>query len=567
MMKITDLLRQRLVAVAVALMAVGTISAQSLDNGTRGVVEEAIPGDGVVRFYRMAIPVTLSAYEQDFNGDYNEVVLFWQETERYLNQLYVPLGFVFDVIEDKALVLNRYNEIDENVFNAPGFGTELLNNILNSSAYDIGMWVTHRDEYEENSGLSVENGAYRSSTKANGYAKSDKWVVAHEVGHLLGANHTPGGEGSLMDNLGEFLSYPSIRRIRKACMELNGAYYQDEERKQLVGNNGGGNYVFGIKTENSVPKFDEGRMMSTYRIPQGSLLRIPLYASDTEGDTMEYMSIGCNSANIDNVSEGYDCPHFASLPPQVSNVVSYEPQYTADIFYDDFYYPVVGTDIQNLYPGSYSISFIVRDVPEEDDQWTYEGMKAKPFYSQYAVWEAMVQIISGREFTVEMQPQKLEYTAGEKVILRWNVNDAYFTQDSKLHISLSDDYGKTFAYTLSEGVSALDGETTITLPQYNIGVVEKDFITAKRQMRGGVIKVEEADGCAYMLTSIAPDSGGGFTVTGGYETGIEEINSLPYKNENAYDISGRKIRMSNALPKGIYIVDGRKVVMAGSAKY
>ena len=559
-MEISNLFSHRFVAILIALTSVTPIPAQTLETSTHGYVETAIPGDGVLRFYRMAIPVTLSAYKQDFNSDYNMVVRFWQETERYMNLLYVPLGFVFDIIEDKALVLNKYNEIDENIFNAPGVGTELLNKILNSSAYDIGIWVTHRDEFEENSGLSVEKGAYKPSTKANGYAKTDKWVVAHEVGHLLGANHTPGGEGSLMDNQGEFLSYPSIRRIRQACMEYNGAYYKDEERKVLVGNNAGGNYVFGIKTENSAPKFDDSRMMPTYRIPQGSLLKLSIYASDAEGNLMEYMTIGCNSANIDNVSEGYDCPHFASLPPQISNVVNYEPQYAADIFYDDIYYPVIGTDIQKLSPGNYCISFIVRDLPKEDVQWTYEGMKARPFYTEYAVWEAMVQIVPGREFMVEIQPSKQEYTAGEMVNLRWGVNNSYFINESKMRISLSDDYGKTFAYTLSEDVNALDGEATIILPQYNIGVVEKDFITTKRQVRGGVIKVEVMDGYAYMLTTVTPDSGGGFTITGGYETDIEIISSETDKNRNSYDVSGRKVRMSTTLPKGIYIIGDRKVI-------
>ena len=144
---------------------------------------DAIPGDNVLRFYRLAIPVTKSAYEEDLDSDYNTVLAFWRECEVYVNNLYVPLGFCFDVIEDERLVLHESGMIDENVYNAPSLGTELLNELIPSSAYDIGMWVTHRDEYEENSGLSIENGAYLNSTKACGYAKTDKWVVAHEIGH------------------------------------------------------------------------------------------------------------------------------------------------------------------------------------------------------------------------------------------------------------------------------------------------------------------------------------------------------------------------------------------------
>ena len=153
-----------------------------------------IPGDNVLRFYRLAIPVTKSAYEEDLDSDYSNVLAFWRECEEFVNNLYVPLGFCFDVIEDEKLVLHEFGMIDENVNNAPSFGTELLNELISSTVYDIGMWVTHRDDYEENSGLSIENGAYLNSTKASGYAKTDKWVVAHEIGHLLGADHTPPGE-------------------------------------------------------------------------------------------------------------------------------------------------------------------------------------------------------------------------------------------------------------------------------------------------------------------------------------------------------------------------------------
>lgn len=90
---------------------------------------ETIPGDNVLRFYRMAIPVTYTAYEEDFGHDYEKALLFWTETEAYLNRIYVPLGFCFDVIKDKKLVMTEHNMIDENVFNAPAYGTELLNQI------------------------------------------------------------------------------------------------------------------------------------------------------------------------------------------------------------------------------------------------------------------------------------------------------------------------------------------------------------------------------------------------------------------------------------------------------
>lgn len=254
--------------------------------------DSEILGDNVLRFYRLAIPVTKSAYEEDLDSDYNNVLAFWRECEDYVNNLYVPLGFCFDVIEDEKLVLHEHGMIDENVYNAPSFGTELLNELIPSTAYDIGMWVTHRDDYEENSGLSVENGAYLNSIKASGYAKTDKWVVAHEIGHLLGANHTPPGEGSLMDQIGNYLSYPTIKRIRSACMERNAAYYSDEQRTQLVGSNAGGNYVYGVKVENTAPAFVTARMAGTYRIPQGGCLAVELFATDADGDALRYMAIG-----------------------------------------------------------------------------------------------------------------------------------------------------------------------------------------------------------------------------------------------------------------------------------
>jgi hypothetical protein len=504
----------------------------------------------------MAIPVTYTAYEEDFGHDYEKALLFWTETEAYLNRIYVPLGFCFDVIKDKRLVMTEHNMIDENVFNAPAFGTELLNQIIGTPAYDIGMWVTHREDYEENSGLSIENGAYMPSTKASGYAKTDKWVVAHEVGHLLGANHTPGSEGSLMDNLGDFLSYPSIKRIRTACIQKNAAYYSDETRTQLQGTDNGGNYVYGIKVNNSAPEFVQERMSKTYSIPQGSNLSITVHATDEEQNRLEYMSIGCSTGNADNVSEEDEAPHFASKAPQTHNVIEYRTQYSADVFYDDFFYPVYGTEVASMTPGDYSISILVRDIPETDE-WTSNAMKANPFYSNYTVWEAKIRIVPGTEFSASLSPKKNEYNAGETVTVKWGVNNALFTSESKVRITMSADYGKTYGYVLAEDIPAQNGQASIKLPYANVGNIDVDFLTATRQMRGGIIRIEEKDGIAFTLTTDSPEKGGGFTIVGAQETGIRSLPQTPANTEDIYDLHGRKILRSNTICPGLYITKGK----------
>ena len=74
---------------------------------TRGVAQNAIPGDNNMRYYRLALPVTVSAYQQDLGSDYNNVLRFWRECEDYANRMFVPLGICFDVVEDSRLVMSQ----------------------------------------------------------------------------------------------------------------------------------------------------------------------------------------------------------------------------------------------------------------------------------------------------------------------------------------------------------------------------------------------------------------------------------------------------------------------------
>ena len=504
-------------------------------------VAETIPGDNVLRYYRLAIPVTKTAFERNFNSDYNAVLGFWDECEEYVNRIFVPVGFCFDVVVDENLVMRERNLIDDSFYNAPSFGTELLNDVIGSAAYDIAMWVTYRPVDSENTGLSVQYGAYSHSTKGSGYAMPDSWVVAHEIGHLLGADHTLPGEGSLMDNLGDYLSLPSITMIREACMARNSAYYSDENRTQLVGGNVGGNYVYGVKVTNSAPCFDANAMKQLYRIPQGSCLAVELCATDAEGDALRYMSIGD------------DIYSFASLPPQESRVIDYRPRYSADIFYPEYFYTVTGTDVPMLYPGKYGITFLVYDAPADH---SFEAMKAKPFYCNYAVWNAQIEVVGGTGFTASLSPAREAYTACERVTVEWGVNTAYFGADSRVRITMSSNYGRTFDYQLEASVSARDGRCVVELPNVNVGNVDVDFITAVRSMPGGVVRVEEVGGVAYTLTALSPELGASFIVTGA--TGICEVKGEDVEVKTIYDLQGRKVDTPS---DGIYIVGGKRVVV------
>lgn len=499
---------------------------EAAEGGEEVTSADALPGDGTLRFYRLAIPVTKSAFDTDLGGSYDEVLAFWQECEDFVNKMFVPLGFCFDVVMDERL--SNVEDLPVNAYNGlPEIGncTYNLNNIIGETNYDVAMWVTHRDDYEENSGLSALKGAYSSTTKGSGYAKTDKWVVAHELGHMFGAVHTLQGEGSLMDNLGEFFSYPSIKAIRNSAKGT--ASYRN------------------VTVANNAPRFDAEQMKTTYRIPQGACLAIDVQATDIEKHQLMYTAIGCNSKNVDNVQEGVNMTlPFASFAPQRSNVISYAPIYTADLFYDDYFYLKEGTNINKMEPGTYPLSILVNDVPNV--AWNYAALTAAPFYSTYAIWESNVEIVSGEAFTASLQPAETEYTAGGEVTVQWGINENYFTKDSRLRISMSSDYGKTFTYVLAEDVKALDGSCTVTLPNVNVGQVDVDFTTAVRRMNGGVIKIEEVGGAAFTLTVLDPNKDKSFIVTGGTDEPETIISSI-----GAYEIGTFYANRPVEIPEGV----------------
>ena len=236
-----------LILVFLFLSAFNTFGQDLMSVNTRASVSGSIPSDNTLRYYRLAIPVTYSAYVEDLDEDYNNVLQFWRDCEEFANRMFVPLGICFDVVEDQRLVKSDYfpnEDSDAFIYTLQANGTTNTSDLIGADSYDVGMWVHHRDLTAENSGLSAVGGVYSSSAKGSGYSKTDKWVVAHELGHMFGAPHTTTGEGSLMDSGGDdFFSYPSIKKIRDLAVEK-----------------GAGSANNAVKVSNSAPVFDNANM-------------------------------------------------------------------------------------------------------------------------------------------------------------------------------------------------------------------------------------------------------------------------------------------------------------------
>ena len=111
---------------------------------------------------------------------------------------------------------------------------------------------------------------------------------------------------------------------------------------------------------------------------------------------------------------------------------------------------------------------------------------------------------------------------------------------------------------LAEDVKATEGQHTMTMPDVYVGEVEVDFTTAKRKMKGGIIKVEEMDGAAYTLTVLDPNVDKGFTLNGTSRE-IENVETTDNGQQTTviFDLAGRRVENPT---KGLYIVGGKKMI-------
>ena len=396
--------------------------------------------DGVFREYRLAVYMTNEGFRSEqLNQDVSKVKAFWKELETFLNNIYVrDLGVRFTIVQDERLIEKSYK--GSYAYDA---GTKLINAAIGSDAYDIGIVVNYI-EGGALQGLASPGGVKYHERKGWAIVNSQEMItIGHELGHLFGADHpfvggaglvgrcTEPKSGQSMMSYGypykeDFISLESLRMMQPVTKESD--YKLPATAKHTT-------------PTNTAPRIDQSKMRAEYRVPKGTFFTIPVYATDAEQSSLLYAfnQFGCHSGNPAT---------FPVFPPQHDAKLCFGRRYGgASMIANSDEIPV----------GNYQFWLSVSDaLPVEEAI----AKKQAPLYDGYI---ANVKVVNATPFKITSNIAS-QYAMGQKLTLKWSVDNTFFKEGSKVRVVMSDDFGETFSHVLVPS-TANDGECEVYLPQ------------------------------------------------------------------------------------------------------
>lgn len=456
-----------------------------------GAQAELILPDNVLRIYRLAILVDYSAFVHHFGSSTQEVHKYWDEAEKALNTLYTrDLGIRMELVRDDKLIrtasaLEVFNNYSIGAIVRSG--TSEINQIISTKDYDLGVVIV-RGRDTDAVGLAQIDGAYKLEARAAACVRGPGLdLLAHEIGHLFGSDHTfslGGGtsyatevdKGQSIMSYGSprtFFSLVSVSRIRRNTHTL--PYYSDAERKHLVGTHAMyNNFPYGIPSTSVGPKLDRQRLKASYKLPKGTDFAFRL-SNDAEAANAYYVA-----QPADVRTRATSNAQFLTFAPSANGMIPFERTYGS-----------TGTEIAytgNNRAGMFTFWLGALNKSEEHTAALYDVLETK------------VEVVEGKPFVVRSLTQPI-YKTGERIRLNWDVDTRIFPSDSKVRILLSTDFGKTYPHILHPYTDN-DGECDVYIPQINIGTIP--YLDMSTEIPAGVIKVEVIDHIAYALTEHRP---------------------------------------------------------------
>ncbi|GIM51630.1 hypothetical protein CAPN004_06600 [Capnocytophaga cynodegmi] len=471
----------------------------------------SIPNTNVLRVYRLAMAISYEYFSDTsiigFSSKVEEVKKFWATREMELNEVYTrDLGIRFEVVKDEKLISKQKDEIsNKSASYIINNGTRIISSKIGEKSYDLGIYIA---KVTEVAGLAYLENAYQTE-KAAAVALVSRPVIMHEIGHLFGARHTfsitspskpqidPASDKTEMltgqsimsyGNPRDFFSLRSIQMIREKL--VNVPYFSDINRTQKVGNNPSvTNFPYGIAIQNQPPTIDKTKIKASYKIPKETFFQFYIPAQDAENHPLLYAA---HQTDIRPERQPSNA-RFLTRKATTSNPVTFQTEYSERTC----------NEMANTRPNAVGTFTFWLGVSDAQPQ------QVSDYISQYDMTQTQVIIEEGKPFKITSS-MKNNYKGGEDVQLTWSVDEQIFNKNtSRVRILLSDDFGKTFKYTLAASTEN-DGNHTIKLPNVSVNTIA--FGEQKWNINAGIIKIEEIDGIAYALTTFDPKVGG-FTIT------------------------------------------------------
>ena len=396
--------------------------------------------DGVFREYRLAVYMANEGFRSEqLNQDVSKVKAFWKELETFLNNIYVrDLGVRFTIVQDERLIEKSYK--GSYAYDA---GTKLINAAIGSDAYDIGIVVNYI-EGGALQGLASPGGVKFQDRKGWAIVNSQEMItIGHELGHLFGADHPFVGGAGLVGRCTEPKSGQSM-------MSYGYPYKEDfislESLRMMHPVTKASDFKLPAAAKhtsptNTAPRINRAKMRAEYRVPKGTFFTIPVYATDAEQTSLLYAfnQFGCHSSNPAT---------FPVFPPQHDAKLSFGRRYGgASMIANSDEIPV----------GNYQFWLSVSDaLPVEEAI----AKKQAPLYDGYI---AKVKVVNATPFKITSNIAS-QYAMGQKLTLKWSVDNTFFKEGSKVRVVMSDDFGETFSHVLVPS-TANDGECEVYLPQ------------------------------------------------------------------------------------------------------